>query len=119
MSNTSQSGNSISGLDAFTETHWNVLFAIFDAVVPSIILEDKGALLQRNDRLVISAGEFDNLYEGLKQQVKNPPSRDLFREYLAERTSQNAVFVRIVRESVSRMPPRVSGQLRFMLGLLG
>ena len=111
--------SSTSGLKTFNEAHWDVLFAIFDAVVPAIVVQDEAPLLKRGDRLVVSTEEFNNLYESLKKQLINPPSRDLFREYLADRASQNALFVKIVRESVSRMPPRVSSQLRFILGLLG
>lgn len=116
---TAKPGGPSSEAETFSDAHWKVLFAIFDAVVPAIVVEDEAASPQANSRLVISAGEFNGLYDDLMRQVENPPDRHLFRDYLANVASDDPIFVRIVKDTVGKMPPRASGQLRLILGILG
>ncbi|KAI9148394.1 Long-chain-alcohol oxidase FAO2 [Paramyrothecium foliicola] len=113
-----QTGRSTSSRETFSDAHWEILFSICDAVLPAIVVKGDFASTSPQNQLVISEDDFNNAYEDLKRQLKNPPDRDLVRTYLADVASKDTAFVERVKGTVGRMPPRVSNQLRLMLGAL-
>lgn len=103
---------------SLSDTHWDVLFAILDTVVPAIVVKDDVPDPKVQSRLVIPLDEFEQSYEALTRTVDRPPSRDIFRAYLASRASENHDFVKSVKTSIDRLSPKARGQLEFMLGMM-
>jgi hypothetical protein len=95
-----------------------MLLAILDTAVPAIVV--KGHVLDHEvqSRLVITLDEFEQSYEALTRTVDRPPSRDIFRAYLANRASDNHDFVKSVNTSIARLSPKARGQLEFILSMM-
>ncbi|CAH0025330.1 unnamed protein product [Clonostachys rhizophaga] len=104
---------------SFNDTHWDVLFKLLDAVVPPVVVVAADSPDSHSSAITISEAEFAKLYNDLQSDVKDPPSVEAFREYLAARASQNGDFVKTVKDMIDGLSPSVCGQLRFILGAMG
>jgi hypothetical protein len=104
---------------SFNDTHWDVLFKLLDAVVPPVVVVAGDSSDSHSSAITISEAEFAKLYNDLQSDVKDPPSAEAFREYLAARASQNGDFVKTVKDMIDGLSPSVCGQLRFILGAMG
>ncbi|KAH9898912.1 long-chain fatty alcohol dehydrogenase [Xylariomycetidae sp. FL2044] len=87
-----------------TPPQWETLFALLDAVVPSI-------------------AQCLEAYESTKKDMVHPPSYDKFQEYLEARLVDNPQFVRMVKRVISTQPrdslKRLAGALDLMATRLG
>ncbi|KAI1129319.1 FAD/NAD(P)-binding domain-containing protein [Nemania abortiva] len=101
---------------AFTEPQWQALFALLDAVVPSIIEGDTPSVSQHY--ITVPQHELRDLY---KKTLCGPDERfsyDDFCFYMASRPSHDANFVAAVKRSLNRLPPGPSQQLRSILNFM-
>ncbi|KAL7624924.1 hypothetical protein AAE478_004138 [Parahypoxylon ruwenzoriense] len=98
----------------FTDTHWQVLFALLDAIIPSVVSGPPS----KGNNISITEDEFHNLHESLQQSMKCPPSLEKFRAYMSERPSDNAEFVENVKHQKSLLLGVVLTMPRTRLGSL-
>ncbi|KAJ5925342.1 hypothetical protein N7454_007981 [Penicillium verhagenii] len=79
----------------WSELQWKTLFAISDAIIPSVRTAPQSA----NDK-VISKAEYDAAVSKLTSVITGPDARDLAIQYLEEDVSSNPVFRAIVERTV-------------------
>ncbi|KAI0469723.1 long-chain fatty alcohol dehydrogenase [Xylariaceae sp. FL0804] len=99
----------------FTETHWSVLLAILDAVIPSVVGGDVTASF---GSLSLVGGRVEELYEELRHGLRRPPSFAEFEQYLASRPVADATFVETLKWSIGLLPPGTRQQLQSLLGFM-
>ncbi|KAI1780701.1 long chain fatty alcohol oxidase [Hypoxylon cercidicola] len=106
---------------AFTEAHFEAMFALIDAVIPSVVVGDSQTTSQHS--IYISEDEFNNKYIQVQGNMEHPPSSEEFREYLATRPVDGPKFKKAVRKTVADLHPVPVKQLRkvldFMMTRLG
>ncbi|KAJ5266519.1 hypothetical protein N7478_009327 [Penicillium angulare] len=84
----------------YTESQWSILFAIADAVVPSI----RTAPQSTTDK-VISAAEYDAVLNKISSIIPGPDSKTLAVKLLEESVSTNPVFRAIVERTLGSAVP--------------
>ncbi|KAH9886426.1 long-chain fatty alcohol dehydrogenase [Xylariomycetidae sp. FL2044] len=103
----------------FQQSHWDTLFALLDAAVPSLVSD---ADLIRDDTnaspLCVSERDIQLAYEPFLTTFNEPPTINEFRQYLAARPLDNPKFVAIIKELINGIPPRLQIQLVGLLGFL-
>ncbi|KAJ5114266.1 hypothetical protein NUU61_000025 [Penicillium alfredii] len=72
----------------FSELQWKTLYALADAIIPSIRAPDSA---KRTDK-VISAGEWDAAVTKLSATIPSPEATKIATEYLEEDASSNPAF---------------------------
>ncbi|KAK7751863.1 hypothetical protein SLS62_006164 [Diatrype stigma] len=97
----------------FTSSQWHVLLALLDAVIPSVEVE--GPPVPNKDQLRITKHEFHDLYDNMARGMKKPPSKDVFRGYMAKRLSDSPIFVGNVEKAIKRLGAAPRKQLGFVL----
>lgn len=112
------------GPDSYwTETQWQILFALLDGVVPSIAVQEGATAKESDDdkatHLPITPAEFDQSYRSIRGAVQDAPSEDEVKEYLRARPLDNPAFVRAVKWLVAGVPARMKSQLGMFLNFLG
>ena len=80
----------------FSEAQWKTLFAVADAIIPSI--RTSASSKSPNDR-VISQTEWDAAVSKLKATIPGPDAEKIAVQYLEENVSSNPAF----RASVERI----------------
>jgi hypothetical protein len=102
--------------DFWSETQWEVLFALMDAVLPPIVpasdLEDEHAEIR------ISDDELAEAYQLLKKIVASPPREEEFRAYLRLSPLADPNFVDGIKRSMSTVAQEAQKKLGGVLGLL-
>ena len=94
--------------DYFTEIQWTVLFSLLDGIFCPIVTRGEsssagsGAVDKENQKIVPHEVYARSL-ERLRAAVAEPPSEDLFRDYLAQRASLDPVFVAAVLRTVGSL----------------
>lgn len=79
----------IPNLSFFSDAQWTTLFALCDAVVPSI---RTAATVQSSADKVISTGEWDAAVSKLTSLIPGPDAAKIAARYLEEDASSNLVF---------------------------
>ncbi|KAI1768866.1 long-chain fatty alcohol dehydrogenase [Hypoxylon sp. FL1150] len=98
-----------------TETQWQVLLALIDAVVPSIVAESEAG--DQKHQLRISQPQYAEAYERTKRLMK-PPDYDKFQQYLAARPLDNPRFMRLIKSTIQRVPDSNRKQLGTVLSVI-
>ena len=73
----------------WSEQQWTTLFALADAVIPSI---RTAATVKSSADKVISTGEWDTTITKLSALIPGPDAASLAKEYLEEDVSSNPIF---------------------------
>lgn len=73
----------------FSESQWKILFAICDAIVPSI---RTAATVESSADKVISTGEWDAAISKLTSLIPGPDAAKVAAQYLEEDVSSNPAF---------------------------
>jgi hypothetical protein len=79
--------------DFFTETQWDVFYAILDGVLPSIVPQAAGAA-DDGSALVMPQDEFKRLLDeaaGILHELP-PPPRETLAAYMGQRSADEAAF---------------------------
>lgn len=102
--------------DFFDETQWTVLYALLDAILPSItaapdVTDDK-------TQYGIPEEDIKDLISNTKKNLAEPPSDDLLEAYLADRPSSHYNFTYGVRRILSCAPSSALKQLGGVLTAL-
>ncbi|KAK6949035.1 hypothetical protein Daesc_009107 [Daldinia eschscholtzii] len=102
--------------DVFAEHQWQVLLALVDSVVPSIVVG--GPQTATGNRITITQDKFDSLYGEIRQKMIHPPTLEEFREYLSARPVDNPRFVGALKGTIVSLAPTPVKQLGTRLGSL-
>ncbi|KAL7626990.1 hypothetical protein AAE478_003766 [Parahypoxylon ruwenzoriense] len=100
----------------FTETQWQVLFALIDAIVPSIIVESRAT--DQKNQLQISESQCNEAYEHTRESMKHPPDYEKFQQYLAERPLDNPRFLQIIKRAMQNITNTDRKQLGVILSIM-
>lgn len=100
-----------------SETQWQVLLALIDAVIPSIVVGSE-AEDQEKSQLRISQSQYVEAYERTKRLMKQPPDCDKFRQYLEARPLDNPRFMRLIKRTIQRVPDGTRKQLGAVLSII-
>lgn len=105
------------GSDAyFDEVQWQVLLALIDTVVPSIVVDS--AAEDKRHHLQISQKQLQESYENTRRFIIYPPAFAKFEEYLKARPLENKRFLLQVRRTMTNLPPHLRRQLGGILSIL-
>ncbi|XXH05031.1 hypothetical protein Hte_011455 [Hypoxylon texense] len=99
-----------------TETQWQVLLALIDAVIPSIVVESEAG--DQKKQLQISQSRYAEAYEQTKRLMKQPPDYAKFQQYLEARPLDNPRFLRLIKRTIQRVPDGNRKQLGAVLSII-
>lgn len=100
----------------FSQTQWQILLALVDAIVPSIVA-DSGVTDMKN-HLQISKSQLEESYERIKSSMKTPPDYERFQQYLQARPLDNPRFLRAVKRILEGVPNSNRNQLGAILNIM-
>lgn len=103
--------------DFMTKSEWDALFALTDAVLPSITSTTSSSVEDKNGSIVLSDTQFEKLVDDCASALSNRPSRERIKEYLEFRPSEDAKFREDCLRSLAIAPQR--GQFVRVMNLLG
>ncbi|KAI1131550.1 GMC oxidoreductase [Nemania abortiva] len=89
-------------VEGYSEEQWQTLFALLDAVTPSIAIDTE--LTDGQNQLRITEAECLEAYERTKKNVKNAPDYEKFKEYLRSRPASNPQYVEHIKRIVGHLP---------------
>ncbi|KAI1868243.1 hypothetical protein JX265_007066 [Neoarthrinium moseri] len=102
----------------FNESHWRMLFALLDAAIPSISLDNAPTQGSVGDQLTISQEELLLAHQNIQATVHDSPSMASYHQYLASRPLDDPKFVTIIKETIGQIPPRLQRQLAGILDFM-
>ncbi|KAI0114911.1 long-chain fatty alcohol dehydrogenase [Daldinia grandis] len=100
----------------FSQTQWQILLALIDAIVPSIVA-DSGETDVKN-HLQIPRSQLNESYECIKSSMKTPPDYEKFQQYLQARPLDNPRFLRAVKRILEGVPNSNRKQLGAILNIM-
>ncbi|KAI1212866.1 long-chain fatty alcohol dehydrogenase [Annulohypoxylon truncatum] len=100
----------------FSEVQWQVLYALVDAVIPSIVAEPSA--IDRNAQLCISQSQYDEAYEHTERSLKFPPDPQKFRQYMEASPLDNLRFTRLLKRTIQGVPLTNRRQLGRILNII-
>ncbi|KAI1143819.1 long-chain fatty alcohol dehydrogenase [Hypoxylon sp. FL0543] len=100
----------------FSETQWQVLFALIDAVIPSIVTE--ATVTDQKNQLQISHSRYKEAYEQTKRAMKHPPDYEKFKQYLGSRPLDNPRFSQLLKRILQNIPNGDRKRLGSILNIL-
>ncbi|KAI2630749.1 long-chain fatty alcohol dehydrogenase [Hypoxylon sp. NC1633] len=101
----------------FSETQWQVLLALVDAVIPSIVV--KSEVTDQRNQLLLSKSEYDQVYEHTRTSMKHPPDHEKFKQYLEARPLDNPRFLGLLKRIIQNIPDSNRKQLGLILSIVG
>ncbi|KAI8945259.1 FAD/NAD(P)-binding domain-containing protein [Xylaria longipes] len=101
---------------AFTESHWQALLALLDAVVPSIV--EAGTASPSQDHVAVPSHELRRLYQKSLCGAQDRFNFEEFCHFMASRPSEDPNFVNTVKRALGRLAPGPKYQLRFILDFM-
>ncbi|KAI1417556.1 long-chain fatty alcohol dehydrogenase [Hypoxylon sp. FL1857] len=100
----------------FSETQWQLLLALVDAVIPSIVAE--AAATDRKNQLRIPQPQYEEAYERTKSSMKHPPDYEKFKQYLESRPLDNPRCLNLLKRLLQNVPNDDRRRLGGILNLL-
>lgn len=103
--------------DDFLDTvQWDVLKALIDAVIPSVVAES--TLKDDATQVSLPDHDFDQELDIAIKSMLAPPSRDVLRSYLESRPSQDPRFTDNLVRTLALSPPSQQKKLSGILSLM-
>ena len=99
--------------DFFSETQWNVLFALMDGALPALTLESE--VRDEHKQSAISEAQFRDALALARDQMVEPPSEELLKKYLEDMPSSYPGFVVGIQRTLSNVPDAAKKQLGAVL----
>ncbi|RYC64752.1 hypothetical protein CHU98_g1440 [Xylaria longipes] len=103
-------------VEGYSEEHWQTLFALLDAVTPSIVIDSE--ITDGKNQLRITESQCLEAYERTKGNVKNAPDYDKFKEYLRSRPVNSPEYVEHTKRFIGHLPKSAQRDLGRLLTLL-
>lgn len=105
--------------DWWDAKQWTVLLSLVDAVLSPVVAADSPAGSSDRHRVrCLPRADFDATVARVRAAVVDPPDAALVAAYLADRPSDNPVFVEGVKRSLARQTPASRKLLGNVLTLL-
>lgn len=103
-------------VESWSDKQWEVLFALLDAVTPSIVIDSE--VTDGQNQLRITEAQCLEAYERTKRDVRNAPDYEKFKEYLRSRPVNTPEYVEAMRRFVGHLPRSTQQDLGRLLSLL-
>ncbi|TGJ83176.1 hypothetical protein E0Z10_g5601 [Xylaria hypoxylon] len=103
-------------VEGFSHEHWQTLFALLDAVTPSIVVGSD--VTDSKNQLRITEAQCLEAYEHTKKNVRNAPDYDKFKAYLGSRPVNTPKYVEYTKRVVGHLPKSTQKDLGRLLTLL-
>ncbi|KAI0408718.1 GMC oxidoreductase [Xylaria palmicola] len=103
-------------VEGYTEEHWQTLFALLDAIAPSIAVDPE--ISDKKNQLRITETQCLEAYERTTKSVKNAPEYEKFKEYLRSRPVVSPEYVEHTKRVVAHLPKDSQTSLRRLLAAL-
>jgi hypothetical protein len=103
-------------VDGWSEEQWQTLFALLDAVTPSIAIESE--VTDSQNQLRITEAQCQEAYERTKRNVRNAPDYQKFKEYLRSRVVETPEYEQHTKRFVGNLPKSVQQDLGRLLRIL-
>jgi hypothetical protein len=101
-----------------TEAHWQVIFALLDAVVPSVVADDSPVADRGTKSIRLSPDEFQDIHKEFQRRTKSSLKTEDFQEFMASLPSDNPNFVDCIKRSISGLSSSSKTQLCRILTLI-
>ncbi|KAI1743711.1 GMC oxidoreductase [Xylaria scruposa] len=103
-------------VEGYGEEHWQTLFALLDAVTPSIVIDSETT--DAKNQLQITESQCLEAYERTKKNVKNAPNYDKFKDYLRSRPVNSPEYIEHIKRFIGHLPKSSQRDLGRLLTLL-
>ncbi|KAI1149852.1 GMC oxidoreductase [Nemania diffusa] len=100
-------------VEGFGEEQWQTLFALLDAVTPSVVIDTE--VTDSQNQLQITETQCLEAYELTRKKVRNAPGYDKFKAYLRSRPVTTPEYVEHVRRFVGHLPKSAQRDLGRLL----
>ncbi|KAI1426013.1 long chain fatty alcohol oxidase [Xylaria sp. FL1777] len=103
-------------VEGFGQEQWQTLFALLDAVTPSIVIDSE--VTDSKNQLCITEAQCLEAYEQTKRNVKNAPDYEKFKAYLRSRPVNTPQYINYVKRITGNLPKSAQRDLGRLLTLL-
>ncbi|KAI3337091.1 GMC oxidoreductase [Xylariaceae sp. AK1471] len=103
-------------VDGYSEELWQTLFALLDAVTPSIAIDSE--VTDSKNQLRITEAQCQEAYERTKKNVRNAPDYPKFKEYLRSRVVNTPEYEQHTKRFIGNLPKSAQQDLGRVLRLL-
>ncbi|KAH8162974.1 hypothetical protein CIB48_g5270 [Xylaria polymorpha] len=103
-------------VEGYSEEHWQTLFALLDAVTPSIVIDSE--VTDGKNQLRITESQCLEAYERTKKNLKNTPDYEKFKEYLRSRPANSPEYIEHTKRFIGNIPKPAQKELGRLLPLL-
>ncbi|KAH8673573.1 long chain fatty alcohol oxidase [Xylariales sp. PMI_506] len=100
----------------FSESQWKTLFAMVDAAIPPIVVEN--TMTDKRNQLRVSQKQYEDAFASTQAAMIAPPDLDRFKEYLGSRKSDSPRFVQQIKRTLANLPDVQKRSLGGLLSLL-
>ncbi|KAI8635084.1 GMC oxidoreductase [Xylariaceae sp. FL1651] len=101
---------------SYNEGQWQTLFALLDAVTPSIAIDSEAT--DSKNQLLITEAQCLEAYERTKKNVKIAPSYLKFKEYLRSRPVNSPEYKQYIQRVIGNLPKSAQQDLGRLLNLM-
>ncbi|KAI0526511.1 long chain fatty alcohol oxidase [Xylaria bambusicola] len=103
-------------VDSFGQQQWQTLFALLDAITPSIAVESE--VTDSKNQLRITEAQCLEVYEHTKRNLSNPPDYEKFKAYLRSRPVISSEYIQYTKRFVGHLPKSAQKELSRLLTVL-
>ncbi|KAJ8125761.1 hypothetical protein O1611_g7878 [Lasiodiplodia mahajangana] len=100
-------------VEGYSEEQWETLFALLDAVTPSIAINTE--VTDSKNQLRITEAQCLEAYERTKKNVKNAPDYEKFKAYLRSRPVSTPEYAEQIKRVVGHLPKSAQQDLGSLL----
>ncbi|KAI1808433.1 long-chain fatty alcohol dehydrogenase [Daldinia bambusicola] len=100
----------------FSRAQWQILLALVDAVVPSIVADSD--ITDQKLHVQVPQSQLEESYKRIKNSMKHPPNYEKFQQYLQSRPLDNPRFLQAVKRILENIPDGNRKQLGAVLNLM-
>jgi choline dehydrogenase-like flavoprotein len=101
---------------SWSDLQWEVLFALMDAIIPSLVPESANP--SPIQQAVLPDTEYEAIFQESQTDLAVPPDPELLRAYLTDSPSRNAACVKSTRRVIQNLPAKLQRDLGGAMTLL-
>lgn len=103
-------------VESFGQEQWQTLFALLDAVTPSIVVDSE--VTDSRHQLRITEAQCLEAYERTKKNVRTAPDYEKFKAYLRSRPVNTPQYIEYAKRFIGHLPKSSQRDLGRLLTLL-
>ena len=100
----------------YNETQWEVLMALMDAAIPSIV--SHSAMTDKFNQISIPDGRFQSNFKKIQDTMVEPPDLESFQAFLKDKPSDLPAFRQHAIRTLSTVSDKMRQELGGVLSLL-